>query len=296
MKTRYLSLIFTLAAILAALISHSGQANAQTIREPTSLQGVKLWINPEYDDPRLLVMLEGKISGTQAPALVKFLVPSEAAMYSAGSKDAQDKYSGGPPNRIPSEIPGWDEISYLLQTDTFRVEYYDPVILAQPDKKISYDFRWLYPINDLSVIVQQPKKSSDYTIKPSGRSTTDGEGFSVQTYSYRNLGIKDPAIHFDISYTKTDPDPSINPVGSGSSRSGLVIALVVGVIVVGLFIWIINSQRKPASTQKYQQRAGQTRAARRRNARNRVCSHCGQPIDKPSQFCPNCGGKFNKIK
>jgi len=60
---------------------------AQSGGEVTGFKNVKLWIYPEHDDPRLLVMLEGQITGAQPPVRVKFLVPSAAEMYSAGSMD-----------------------------------------------------------------------------------------------------------------------------------------------------------------------------------------------------------------
>ncbi len=141
MKFRFLLIL------VLALVSPSGSymqpALAQTGNEPTGLKNVTLWLNPEYDDPRLLVMLEGKIVGVNPPARIRFLVPTAAEMYSAGSRDATGNYTGGPPDRKASSITGWDEISYELQTDTCRVEYYDPIIAGQPDKENSYYFQFL---------------------------------------------------------------------------------------------------------------------------------------------------------
>ena len=86
-----------------------------------SFDNVHLWVYPEFDDPRLLVMLQGQISGAQPPVTVSFLVPSTAEMYSAGSIDSQSQYSGGPPDREPSAFSGWDAVSYELTSDIFHV-------------------------------------------------------------------------------------------------------------------------------------------------------------------------------
>ncbi len=295
MKFR-LAALLVITAISLAFGPYAQPAQAQIVKEPAGYRNVTVWVNPEYDDPRLLVMMQGKITGVDAPALVRFLVPRDAEMYSAGSKDAQDKYSGGPPDRKPSQIPGWDEISYTLKTDTFRVEYYDPVISSKPDKNISYDFRSLYPISDLTVIVQEPKKSTNFTVTPGGRSFKDGEGFSAYSYNYSNQGIDKP-LHFDISYTRTDTNPSLsspspNAKGAGSSVSGLTVGLIVGVIMAGLLVWILRSKKKAVPAAKYSSRAGQTRAAKRRNQRNRFCGKCGEPVEGSPQFCPHCGNKL----
>ncbi len=121
-KTTYRFLSLLVAISLLFITADIPLALAQTENEPDGFKNVTLWIYPEFDDPRLLVMLEGQIVGVQVPATVRFLVPSAAEMYSAGSMNAQGQYSGGPPRREPSAIAGWDEISYEVTTDTFRIE------------------------------------------------------------------------------------------------------------------------------------------------------------------------------
>lgn len=169
------------------------RVQAQGENEPGGFENVRLWLYPEYDDPGLLVMLEGQIVGVEGPVNVRFLVPSAAEMYSTGSMSAQGQYTGAPPNREPSSVPGWDVISYDVTTDTFRVEYYDPIIKGQTDKTISYEFRWLYPISDLTVIVQEPRKSSNFRVSlGEGKPDTTSEGFALHVYSYRDLDDAPP--------------------------------------------------------------------------------------------------------
>lgn len=298
MKFRFLLIV------VLALVSLSGSfmqpALAQTASEPTGLKNVTLWLNPEYDDPRLLVMLEGKITGATAPTRIRFLVPTAAEMYSAGSLDAAGKYSGGPPERKTSEIPGWDEISYQLTTDTFRMEYYDDIIIGQPDKEISYYFQMLYPINDLSVVVQEPRTASNFKVTPEGSMLgKDSEAFNVYRYSFNNLLPTSP-LHFDITYNKTNPHPSLidvtspgtSPTTGSTGSSGLNVPLLIGVIAgvfaVVAFIFLMNRRPKPKAV-KYSSKAD--RAARRREAGTRFCSQCGRQVDEGHQFCPYCGNK-----
>ncbi|MFC1987592.1 hypothetical protein ACFLVH_03510 [Chloroflexota bacterium] len=78
MKNTGRILILLLAASLLYIAVGKSLVSAQNENVPTGFQNVHLWVNPEYDDPRLLIMLEGQIVGTQPPAEVRFLVPSTA--------------------------------------------------------------------------------------------------------------------------------------------------------------------------------------------------------------------------
>jgi hypothetical protein len=288
-KTGHILFLFVL---LVLLLAAAGPAFAQG-EGPAGFRDVRLWVYPEYDDPRLLVMLEGQIEGAAPPATVRFLVPAAAEMYSAGSKDAQGKYTGGPPRRQASSVPGWDEISYEVTTDTFRVEYYDPIISGQPDKSISFDFRWLYPIADLTAIVQVPKAATDFSVTPPGRASVDAGGYTIYLYNSSALKPGDPPLHFDISYRKADAAPS-QPVPAGGSSNTLLLIVIAGiaaVLAVGGFLWFRRPQ--PAN------RAARRQAARKAPARPiagsqpaRFCTQCGKPIQGSPTYCPNCGKKL----
>jgi len=318
MKLRYV--LFLVVTTISLLLNLPTQpASAQTTKEPAGFRSVTLWVYPEYDDPRLLVMLEGKITGVDAPALIRFLVPAAAKMYSAGWKDAQGKYTGGPPERKVSSVPGWDEISYELKTDTFRVEYYANEIVGMPDKTISYDFRFLYPISDLRVIVQQPLKATNFVVAPKGTATNEDQ-FKVQTYNFSNLNPdKDQPLHFDVSYTKLDLNPSIQnesgkspPSGNGLS-GGLIIMIAAGAIVIAaIFFWLggkrksgyqtgARAQRMPTRAERreherHSQKKSQVRISAKEQVKppkpesktDEVCYYCGYPVESSDKFCPNC--------
>jgi hypothetical protein len=268
-------------------------ALAQGENEPSGFDDVHLWVFPEYDDPRLLVMLQGEIVGVQAPAKVRFLVPATAEMFSAGSIDAQGNYSGGPPDREPSEIAGWDKISYEVTTNTFRVEYYDPIIFGLPDKAISYEFRWLFPISTLHVVVQEPRQSSNFSILPEGTIGSDSQGFVNHTYAYDNLDNK-TLMRFSITYTRSNTLPSLSITGDDSSSTLPVVTIVIILVVIvgaGLF-WIMKSTPKNSAKRK---RANRSKAVRGlkggKQAGRFYCSQCGRSLDNSSKFCQNCGAK-----
>ena len=290
MKIRFLNLVI---GVLICVLSFLQPASLQAAAGISGFHNVTLWLYPEYDSPQLLVMLEGRVAAAEVPAQVRFLVPHAAVMYSAGSKDAQGNYSGGPPNRIASQISAWDEVSYQLNSDTFRIEYYDNIITGNPDKTLAYDFRWLYPISDLTVIAQQPLKASNFKINPSGTPGIEGQ-FTVYTYNYTNPDINQP-LHFDIAYTKSDPNPSLGntPAASpSSSAGGNLTFLVIGVLVLAAVIafLIVNrlKKRKPSGVSRSQPRDHSKPAA----GKEQYCDQCGHPVNKRFKYCPYCGSSL----
>ncbi len=310
--------LLTIVALSLAVVFPAGGVQTARAAEPTSFNNVQLWVDPEYDDPRLLVMLEGKIVGANPPATIRFLVPSGAQMFSAGSKDAQGRYSGGPPARRPSDLPGWDEISYNVTSPTFRMEYYDSSIVGGPDKTISFQFRPLYPITNLWVGVQEPKTSSNFKVSPPAQSKGRDEGMVVNEYRYSNLDAGKP-LDFSIAYTKSDPSPSItNPAlsstgnagssgGSSSSQPMVVIGIVFGVAALALLGFVLISKSGSGRKSRQQLRYAESRASRAGGGRplpqgrqNQAQSRGSKgsnspkgpvPQDKGSRFCPKCGSQ-----
>ena len=293
MTKKYCTLLLLFISIgLLFSIANMSYVSAQDENGLVSFKNVELWIYPEYDDPRLLVMLEGQIVGGEVPVQVRFLVPSAAEMYSAGSMDAQGQYSGGPPHREPSSLQGWDEISYEVTTNTFRVEYYDPIIRGQPDKTISYEFHWLYPISDVQVTIQEPRKSSNFSVLPEGESFIDDSGFTSHRYDYRELDDGSP-LRFEIAYTKSDLKPSLAIEDTGSGNTLLTVSIVVGFIVVlgtGL-LWVTKSKTRTRAERRRVSRSTPVSRSKGKRLPRSFCTHCGERLESPSGFCPYCGTK-----
>ena len=296
MRLRKLFLAVAAAVSLLSLASVS-PARAQG-EEVTSLKNVLLSVYPEYDDfanlgyPSVLVMLEGEVVSANLPATIRFLVPSDAVMYSAGS-GPRNQYVGGPPTRNASNITGWDEISYELKTKYFVMEYYAPVS-GQSDRVIPYDFHPLYPVSNLRAIVQEPRRATNFTVSPQGPVSTDGEGFRIHTYNQANInpGVQ---LHFDISYTKKDTRPSVG--GSGASGSPnttvlIIMGVIAALVVAFIIVTRLRSRRpQPAASRSLRRQAART--AKGGKGKNKYCPYCGKPVQETDRFCPHCGKKFD---
>lgn len=292
----YRLLLISIAIGLIFVIASTTWALAQGENEPTGFNNVHLWIYPEYDDPRLLTILHGQIAGAEAsvenPATVRFLVPSTAFMYSAGFFNPQGNYVRGGfvdptksigvdpyPERQSSEIAGWDEITFTIDTNSFVVEYYDPIIIGNEDKTIDYEFHFLYPISDFAVVIVKPPESTNFTVSPQGTLGTDTflSGYPALFYSFNDLIVdEDSPLQFDISYSE-----------SGGISTLLVVGIVCGVsaAIVGGFLVIRRAKQKALAERR------PVRMSKKKAKRQGFCRQCGKQLDRPSPHCPYCGAK-----
>jgi hypothetical protein len=322
----YLALGLALCLAAAALVGPV--AHAQDGEEPTGFTNVRLWLYPEYDQPRFLMMMEGDVTGTTLPTTVRFIVPDDAELFSAGYKDDGDQYYRGTNLDIegkPSSIPGYKEISFEIQEETFRIEYYDSSIIGDPDKTVAFQLNPLYPISDLTVYAQEPGEASNFVVAGEGASQKvfdDGfqSDFPAHLFNYLGLPAGEP-LDFQISYTKTDPNPSVasaplsnDPGGASGSAGGIGTGMAIGIAVASLVAlgagayWVYgNRQRQPSSRSR---RRANRRAVRRNQPsraepraprsggeqaggrRPKFCSDCGAPLDPGARFCPGCGTKL----
>jgi hypothetical protein len=293
MKNTHRLLLFLLTiSLLFISAGASHQALAQAENEPEGFKAVRLLVYPEFDDPRLLVMLRGEIVGAEAPVKVRFLVPATAEMYFTGAIDAAGQYFPSQPQREPSAIPGWDEISYELTTDIFLIEYYDPIIIGQSDKTISYEYRWLHPISHIHVMVQEPRQSSNFSVSPAGRTSTGDEGFTYHMYDYYDLD-DEPPLGFAITYTKSNPLPSL-AIEKESTNTALIVITVVGLcaLIAAGFIWVKKSRPKAGAERRRAAKSAPVREPTEKRLPRRFCDQCGQSLEESSRFCSYCGTKL----
>ena len=294
---RRLCLAVLLAATLITFFPVSG-IPVLAADEPVKFKHVVLSVYPEYDDPlalgypTVLVMLDGEIDGANPPVDVRFLVPTGAAMYSAGS-GPRTSYARGASLELgkPSDIPGWDEISYTLETNSFVVEYYAP-IPTSPNRDFSVDFIPLFDINGLQAFIQEPRQATDFKIVTPSQSVTqtpfkDDEGFNVQRYSLGSLK-SGQQISFNISYIKNNQAPSL-AISQGPSTAGLLI--IFGTVMGVILLVVLYQVRKTSSSRQRNRGRVSRNLPTRKSAGGRFCTKCGASLDKSERFCTQCGTK-----
>jgi len=324
MSSTIVRLTYGVAAL--ALLVSAGPALAQNGIAFASLQ-IQLW--PEYDQPKTLVILDGRLdTNVTLPAELTLRIPAAAGQPNAvavrGLKG--DLLSAS----YTTTLSGGD-LAITFKTDSAEVyiEYYDPALTLNGSTR-DYTFQWKpdYPVRAATVRVQQPFGASEMNFKPTLKPI--GPGNDGLNYYEAPLGSVSAgqAVTLRLGYVKTDPKFSAEAVGTSASASvfapaeqpaptspfstALPIGLAGVLLIVGGGIYYGYTRRAMASTRvkthnrKRKRHEGvihpavndplpaRPRAASaiaEANAPDRYCVQCGRALLAGDQFCRNCGTK-----
>ena len=268
---------------------------------------VSVW--PEYDDPRILVIYRGAFAEESVfPAWVDFYIPEGSEIIGAGKTTPQGELLLQEYNI--HEERGRQVISINLSTPTFFLEYYHDPFSGKTQKSFEQRIENKYPVDSLTVAVQQPLKAESFTLAPQADSRrTDTQGFSDHLYDFQDLAAES-SVKISVSYKKDDPNPSMPrqttaqqgageaPYGDGETapdvKTGMsgvtftgIILLAAAVVVAAAFI-----MRKKAEKRVENSRGPHERTAGREGWK--FCPCCGAELKKDYRFCPSCGHSLKR--
>lgn len=277
MSLRKLTVI-TGMALAMLLGSRAVAAGAEGGLSYSSFQ-VLVW--PEYDDPRLLVQLQGQVAaGTPLPQEAVFYVPLGVEVYSACNVDAEGSHT--PADHAVEEAgDGWAVVSLQLNQPNFHVEYYDDVLRGRPVRETSVTFRAPAPIDSLTFVVQEPLSAQRFQLDPEPTvSAQGGQDFTYYHYVFQGVG-EGELKSFRMSYVKSDDRPSVDPSASQAGPNpapswAVWTALAAGVVTVAGLAWAVSRGGRGAPAH------GKKPAGRRKPAE-------APPAGAPGGFCPSCG-------
>jgi hypothetical protein len=292
--------------IFVLLIAFSWPVQAQSEITIEEMQ-VKIW--PEYDQLSVLVINNIFLSGdVKFPARINFNIPVAA---------------GTPHSVAVRELDGqlylldydmttsgeWNQLTFTSPFAEIWIEYYDPSLdLENPLR--SYEYKWVgeYPVNNLTLEVQQPITATDMTFKESmGQPRVGTDGL---TYFTNEVGeIKaNTKITINLEYTKTDntlsssmtvPVQPVTPltqdtVQGKTSFTQILPFIIAGVGLVILIIgvlWYLNRQKEilPNSRQRH---VSNKRMSSHHEGEGIFCHRCGRRADSGDVFCRSCGTKL----
>src|SRR5215467_4973825 len=242
----------------------TGSETAAQVPSSTSLQSsapvanlamarLRLSIWPEYDDPRVLIMLRGEMIPRQAfPAHITLPLPKGAEIIGAGMISEQNELLRHPYEVLPGDAQ--DSLQLNLPVPRFFLEfYYNPFPASGAEKRFTYTLPTPYPVEGLKVDIQQPLKATNFTLDPAPMEhLTDKRGFTYHQFAYHDIAPGQPQT-FTISYTKTVPTPSVRKQQPAPqrprnvhplSRNALVsLSILAGAIVIfsGWAWWVRGS-------------------------------------------------------
>ncbi len=272
-----LSYIKAFAIVSFLVISNSGcnrgAGNTLGVGSPAtnlSIGRIKVAIMPEYDDPSILAIYDGKFEDVSSyPIKTSFLVPKGSVISDACSLSHEGQHFCQLYKTVNrGEL---DEVSLILPYPNFYLSFHTPRFDVKGEKKeFDYLIKANHSIKTMEVDIQQPLRSTAFNISPPGNaalSENNGtisvlKGFNHFTYKLEGVS-KDQESAFKISYIKSDPQPSVDikytSMKSPQTQSAsyetqrnikAIIYILFGtgaVAIIAVAAWLLRSRTKKRS-------------------------------------------------
>ncbi len=304
-----LGLIFTGLGVYLFILSPTNTWSAER-DDMLTIQRLHVQVMPEFDDPRVLVIVQGKLALTaeDLPREVTFRVPQGAQINQMASLDMLDgtteahRYE----TRPDPEHEGWILVSYHVENTHFFYEYYYDSLEGAVEKTFDFTLQPFYPIDDVQIEVQQPRQATDFEIdrEPTAIRAEDALGFTHYRF---NLGAlhQEERTTLTIRYIKTNPRPSLTQedlmamqMGMGTSRSDETAAQaaslptadtsstskatlpLLGFLALIIVIGLYRYERSTAQA---------THVPDKQTVLPGYCTHCGVALKPKARFCHGCG-------
>lgn len=214
--------VFAIVFLLASLNSGCDKGAENTLgtggsTKDLSIGRMKVSIMPEYDDPSVLAIYDGKFEEVSSyPIKTSFLIPKGSVISDACSLSHEGQHFCQLYKTI--NRGNHDEVSLLLPYPNFYLSFHTPQLDVKLEKKeIDYQIKANHPIKTMEIDIQQPLRSAAFNISPPKNAALSQDnasisvikGFSHSIYKLENIA-KDQENEFKISYLKSDPQPSVD--------------------------------------------------------------------------------------
>lgn len=182
-----------------------------------SIGRMKVSIMPEYDDPSVLAIYDGKFEDVSSyPIKTSFLIPKGSVISDACSLSHEGQHFCQLYKTV--NRGEHDEVSLLLPYPNFYLSFHTPRLDAKGGRKeIDYLIKSNHSIKTMEVDIQQPLRSTEFNIFPPENAAMSEKGGTISVikgfnhFTYKLEGIsKGRETAFKISYIKTDPNPSVD--------------------------------------------------------------------------------------
>lgn len=251
---------------------------------------VDIW--PEYDDPRVLVILKGLLDlELDVPRDFSFIVPQGADLGMVGGIGEGGQHMMALAETRPYS-EGLQEVAYTLEQKTFYMEFYYDPLGDDDEREFQYPIVSSYPIATVFVNVQQPLEAQAFRTRPAAATlSTDDRGFTYHQLGFDSLPA-DSTQWVTVAYEKSDREPSVRaagtgtPTGGNAMRSMLIIVAILLVGAVGYGIFAGSAKRvTPVTTMadgSWPSPAGPDR---------KFCTSCGTQMRRAAAYCAECGAR-----
>jgi len=309
---RILLLLTSLLSILFAV----SPALAQT---PPALSAMEIELWPEYDKPSVLVIFRGTVApNVPLPVTLTFEIPSKFTPLAVAYQDPQGllydlKYT-------TTASVSTTALTFSVPTNSFQFEYYDTTLdTTTPSRKFNFGWRTSYPIQALSLVVQQPVNASNFSTTPKTESSVGADGLTYFKQIRSNVSANEP-ITLEMAYTKNDsiltastvkppaaePVSIATPAASSSNNQTLIITIIAALAVVAVFggvVWAVRNREESAASpesapRRHKEKGHPPRPKEVNPAKSGTaaafCHQCGEPAAPDDNFCRKCGTQIRR--
>ncbi|MCB0255146.1 MAG: zinc ribbon domain-containing protein [Anaerolineae bacterium] len=304
-------LAYALVLVTAfGLLAASAPVAAQEVPVGLDRWTVEVW--PEYDQPAVLVILNGAVQPASGfPVSVRVPVPAGAEV-NAVAFPGDDGRLISVPWQSETTAAGQDIVFTLEQAD-FVVEYYDAEISPPPNRSFELDLAAPYPVQQATVTLRLPTRASDLQTTPEMEPAgTDDLGNPLVSMQVGPLAAGQP-VPLAVSYTKADNTPTVANAVVGdevvaqtpAASTGLDWPLLVGaailalVVIAGVVYMVWRRRQQVGGSRQARRRAAREKGAApessssaakpQKAAQNLFCPQCGTKYEAADKFCRSCG-------
>jgi hypothetical protein len=309
-------LLLLLGLLTAALVlALSGTAQAAEV----TAKSMKVSVWPEYDDPRVLVILQAELDeSVDLPATVSFNFPTGAEIGMACEVNAAGSHACKPYRLEDNGDYKTLFFEITAERKVFFEYYYEAFPAGTGERAFDFVFKPTFAAANLQLEVQEPARSTDFSLEPAFNQTAkDAEGLVYHVENYSNIGVAED-VPVKVSYVKNDTESSVKPKDASAGAGGATAAsgtggngalfIVLAAIGFGTLMFGGYKMFKPAAAapagRSASRRTGRSTAPTRnvapgtrkragsaggRTVMSKFCISCGSSLRHQDRFCPDCG-------
>lgn len=214
--------VWVIISFSAFLISGCGGGAENTLgsggsSKDLSIGRMKVAVMPEYDDPSILAIYDGKFEEVSSyPIKTSFLIPKGSVISDACSLSHEGQHFCQLYRTVNKG--DYDEVSLLLPYPNFYLSFHTPRFDTKVEKKgFDYLIKANHAVKTMEVDIQQPLRSTAFNISPPANAVASEKDGSISVikgfnhFVYRLEGVsKGQESAFMINYIKSDPNPSVD--------------------------------------------------------------------------------------
>jgi len=290
---------FGLALALQALDVPAAKAESG----PTFTEMV-VTILPEYDQPRVLVVLRGELpADTPLPAQARLRLPNDATVtYACSLKPPNDERTCEQPTSEPDG--DYQAVTYDLTTPVMYVEYYYGTFTGAGPRSTDFSFWPPYPSKSLQLAIPAPSDATDFNVSPAATRTANEQGAKHYIYDFQDVPSDRP-INVQLTYSRPTDEPwappqqqqAATPAGAPNDDGGvpgdaILFLALAAALTVALVGYNAVGRRIRFNMGLVEARQHEDADGDLRPADPTYCSHCGVPVRQGAAFCFGCGRAF----